>query len=240
MGAGYVIFGNRKGFTPSFNLTNLDGINGFSIQGVVPGGGLGFSISTAGDVNGDGVSDLLLGAVGANLNAGTSYVIFGKYPLIWINNQMTITQGQKLLLTNAQLDATNVNNSTANLDFTVSNVRGGEFELVLNPGISLSSFTQQQINSSQVYFVSNRSAPVSYDVSVMDGNFTLPSTPADVTFIDPAPIVINVPLTQVVEPNQPFHFTLQANQIFNDSDGDPLNILCKIKRWIDVAKLDVF
>jgi hypothetical protein len=42
----------------------------------------GYSASTAGDVNGDGLDDLIVGAFQANLNGtysvGKSYVIFGK------------------------------------------------------------------------------------------------------------------------------------------------------------------
>jgi hypothetical protein len=42
----------------------------------------GVSVSTAGDVNGDGLVDLIVGAwgssLGAKLNAGRSYVVFGK------------------------------------------------------------------------------------------------------------------------------------------------------------------
>ena len=223
-----VIFGSRGGFAPSFNLANLNGTNGFIVPSIVLHTQLGNSVSTAGDINGDGISDLVLGDPLINLQAGASYVIFGKFPLIWVSNQMTITEGQRLLLTNAQLDVINLNNSTANLIFTVGSVQGGEFELVLNPGISITTFTQQQINNGQVYFVSDRTAPVSYSVSVTDGNFTLPSAPANVTFTNLPPIVINTPLTQVVELNQPFHFTLQANQIFNDSDGDPLTYFVKL------------
>jgi hypothetical protein len=226
-GAGYVIFGSRGGFPSSFNLTNLNGTNGFTVPGVATGEELGWSVSIAGDINGDGVSDLILGAPGANLDAGISYTIFGRV-LVWVSNQMMITEGERLLLTNSQLNAVNINNPASNLVFTVSNVQGGEFELLSNPGTPITIFNQQQINSSRVYFVSNRTAPVSYDVSVRDGNFTLPSTPANVRFLNPAPVVINVPLTQVVQPNQPFHFTLQANQIFNDSDGDPLTYSAKL------------
>jgi hypothetical protein len=36
------------------------------------------SVSSAGDVNGDGLDDLIVGAYNASSSAGKSYVIFGK------------------------------------------------------------------------------------------------------------------------------------------------------------------
>ena len=49
-------------FPASFDLNDLNGGNGFTIPGVASGGWLGGSVSTAGDVNGDGITDLVLGA----------------------------------------------------------------------------------------------------------------------------------------------------------------------------------
>jgi hypothetical protein len=40
--------------------------------------GSGISVSSAGDVNGDGSDDLIIGAYGANGFAGKSFVVFGK------------------------------------------------------------------------------------------------------------------------------------------------------------------
>jgi hypothetical protein len=220
-GTACVIFGSRGEFVSPFNLTNLNGNNGFMVPGIVSGGVLGYSVSTAGDINGDNITDLVLGALGAN-SGGTAYVIFGT-PFLWINNQMTITQGQSLLLTNAQLNVRDFSNTAANLVFTVSNLQGGRFELVSNLGASITTFTQQDINTSQVRFVSDRTAVVAYDVSVSNSRLSSTSpAPANITFTNHPPIVLAAPLAQIIEVNRPFNFAFKADQVFNDTDGDPL------------------
>jgi hypothetical protein len=67
-------------FSANINLSGLDGTNGFRLSGVAAGDRSGKAVSTAGDVNGDGVDDLLIGATRADPNgeaSGASYVIFG-------------------------------------------------------------------------------------------------------------------------------------------------------------------
>ena len=80
-GESYVVFGNSNGFEASFDLSTLDGSNGFVLNGIDIQDFSGISVSGAGDVNGDGIDDLIIGALGAdpngNRNAGESYVIFG-------------------------------------------------------------------------------------------------------------------------------------------------------------------
>ena len=81
-GESYVVFGGSTGFAASIDLDTLDGSNGFVINGVDEADFSGESVSGAGDVNGDGIDDLIVGATGADpggvQSAGESYVVFGR------------------------------------------------------------------------------------------------------------------------------------------------------------------
>ena len=62
-GESYVVFGKASwAGTPSLDLATLDGTNGFRLIGIDVYDGSGSSVSSAGDVNGDGFDDLIVGA----------------------------------------------------------------------------------------------------------------------------------------------------------------------------------
>ena len=81
-GESYVVFGQTGGFPASFSLSTLDGTNGFVLNGVDGGDQSGFQVSGAGDVNGDGFDDLIIGtriaASNVTLEGDESYVVFGQ------------------------------------------------------------------------------------------------------------------------------------------------------------------
>ena len=91
-----MIFG-RSSFPAVFSLASLNGSTGFTINGGEAYGYLGYEVDGAGDVNGDGVEDMLIGAIDvtgpAETSAGAAYVVFGKTSLstaLWRSPRSTV------------------------------------------------------------------------------------------------------------------------------------------------------
>ncbi|MDD3647712.1 MAG: integrin alpha, partial [Candidatus Dojkabacteria bacterium] len=75
----YIIFGKETGWTMNMSLANSDAsFVGEESNGIE----LGYSVDNLGDVNGDGLDDIILGAEGGNAKA---YLVFGKENS-WQNN----------------------------------------------------------------------------------------------------------------------------------------------------------
>ena len=78
VGEAYVIYGGTE--LATIDLTNLTVDQGFIIQGDSADDSAGRSVSSAGDVNGDGFDDLIVGAHSGDdggTNAGEAYVLYG-------------------------------------------------------------------------------------------------------------------------------------------------------------------
>lgn len=75
-GAAYVVFGQATG-TPVSLADVAAGQGGFKIVGEQSGDQAGISVSAAGDLNGDGLDDLLVGAFGRDGSTGAAYLVFG-------------------------------------------------------------------------------------------------------------------------------------------------------------------
>ncbi|KAF2515222.1 HYR domain-containing protein [Flavobacterium foetidum] len=84
-GAAYVVFGKSSGFPPHIDLGLLDGTNGFAVRddkSDTRHSPFGYNVSTAGDINGDGIDDFMISDHQRdspdNTYAGYVFVIFGK------------------------------------------------------------------------------------------------------------------------------------------------------------------
>ena len=79
-GSSYVIYG--KASPSNVDLASPLGSNGFRIEGAAAGDLSGSSVASAGDINGDGRTDVIVGAPWADpfsrTSAGSSYVVYGK------------------------------------------------------------------------------------------------------------------------------------------------------------------
>ena len=81
-GETYVVYGGASapGTGGVLDLSALDGTNGIVLNGIDAFDQSGVSVSSAGDVNGDGYDDLIIGANGADPNgnrSGETYVVYG-------------------------------------------------------------------------------------------------------------------------------------------------------------------
>ena len=75
-GIAYVIYGGIS-YSSDLYLENLSPTQGFKIIGNTANGYVGYSVSGVGDVNGDKIDDVIIGAPGINNDRGAAYVIYG-------------------------------------------------------------------------------------------------------------------------------------------------------------------
>lgn len=97
-GASYIIYGVND--TETIYLSEIekeDNTSGFIIKGLSEGDFFGHTVSDAGDVNGDGLDDIIIGAPSADpngINSGTTYVVYGRQNLddIKLGSSIDLTQ----------------------------------------------------------------------------------------------------------------------------------------------------
>ena len=104
-----------------------------------------------------------------------------------INNALSYTRGESVVLDNSNINVADVDDTAAEMNLTVSGVTGGQFERVSNPGVAITSFTQQDINSGNVRFVHDGVTVAAYSLTVVDEVLSDGPLTATITELAPAP-----------------------------------------------------
>ncbi|MCF6299881.1 MAG: integrin alpha [Proteobacteria bacterium] len=166
-GRSYVVFGSDQSFSNPFNLSNINGSNGFVINGESAYDQSGDSVSHAGDINNDGFADLIIGAYLANANgngnSGRSYVVFGSNQGFPNSLNLLDINGINGFI----IDGINTSDKLGNSVSSAGDINGdGLVDLV----IGAKDFGFQSPGSFYVIFGSNQSFANPFDLSSLDGS----------------------------------------------------------------------
>ena len=139
-GSAYVVFGRAAGFAATLDLSTLNGTNGFKLTNETAGDGIGRSVASAGDVNGDGFDDVIVGAVLADPhgpNSGASYIVFGKAAGFAANIQLSSLDGSN----GFKLSGVTANDNSGYSVASAGDVNGDEFaDIVIGAGRAAASY----------------------------------------------------------------------------------------------------
>jgi hypothetical protein len=99
--AAYVVYGSSTGATVDLSSGVINASNGFRISGQ-SSSQFGFAVSNAGDVNGDGLSDVIVGTNSSNASLAATYVVYGSsvaQNLSLTSGTIAASQGFRVLTT---------------------------------------------------------------------------------------------------------------------------------------------
>ena len=167
-GATYVVFGKESGFSRTMDLSELDGSDGFRIDGESAGDFSGYSVAT-GDVNGDGYDDVIIGAQYADyngVNSGSTYVVFGKESGFSRTTGLSELDGSD----GFRIDGENSHNYSGGSVSSAGDVNGDGYDDIIVSARSTDSNEHRGNGSSYVIFGKESGFSRTMDLSELDGS----------------------------------------------------------------------
>lgn len=102
-GITYIIYGNSAFSTSTISLGSISSSQGFTLNGDQTNDFSGFAIAPAGDINHDGLADVIISSPGNNIYAGTVYIVFGAKQGSMTSNSIdlsSLTSDQGVIIVN--------------------------------------------------------------------------------------------------------------------------------------------
>jgi FG-GAP repeat len=166
-GQSYVVFGSTNGFNANLDLSSLNGSNGFAINGSATNSS-GLSVSDAGDINGDNIDDLIIGAPGAALGAGQSYVVFGSTSTFNASLDLSSLDGSNGFAINGinGVNSDGISDSSGKTVSSAGDINGDNIDDLIIGAPDAASGAGQ----SYVVFGSTSAFSASFDLSSLDGS----------------------------------------------------------------------
>ncbi len=171
---------NTIGFDNDDNLSNaLGGNSGYKLSGSQAPGD--FSVAYNTYSVGDGWTRFEIN-VGADFTGAMTHIFFGAdddssadnisqfrdLTIFKANPSLEVDEGGQIVITNANLNTLDTDNTASTLTYNVSNVLNGHIDV---NGTIQTGFTQDDVNNNRVTFIHNggETLGASFDVSVTDG-----------------------------------------------------------------------